>query len=106
MTTSSSGVSALSPPSRRLKFVRRRLARAPVCDNIIGDLVAFVEVPRPGVLDSAYVHEHLGSTACRLNEAEALRRIERFHCPSSRRHLLGRLLSAAGARSRVSRHNI
>jgi 3-oxoacyl-(acyl-carrier-protein) synthase len=68
--------------------------------------VAFVEVPRFGALDSAYMHEHLSSTACRLNEAEALRRIERFHCPSSRRHLIGRLLSAAGARSRVSRHNI
>jgi hypothetical protein len=54
--------------------------------------VAFVEVPHPGALVGAYVHEHLGSTACRLNEAEALRRIEPFHCPSSRRHLLGRLL--------------
>jgi hypothetical protein len=59
-----------------------------------------------GALDSAYVHEHLGSTPCRLNDAEALRRIEPFHCPSSRRHLLGRLISAAGARTRVSRHNI
>ena len=54
--------------------------------------MAFVEVPRPGALDNAYVREHLGSTACRLNEAEAFRGIEPFHCPSSRRHLLGRLL--------------
>jgi hypothetical protein len=54
--------------------------------------VAFVEVPHLGVLVGAYVHEHLGSTACRLNQAEALRRIEPFHCPSSRHHLLGRLL--------------
>jgi hypothetical protein len=89
MKTSSSGVSALSPPSRRLKFVRRRLACATVCDNIIGDLLAFAEVPYPGALGSAYVHEHIGSTACRLNEAEALRRIEPFYCPSSRRHLFG-----------------
>jgi hypothetical protein len=92
MTTSSSGVSALSPPSRRLKFVRRRLARAPICDNIIGDLLAFVEVPHPVALDSAYEHEHLGSTACRLNEAEALRRIEPFHCPVAVAVSLGRLL--------------
>jgi hypothetical protein len=62
MTTSSRGVSVHSPPSRRLEFVHRRLARAPVCDNIIGDLPAFVEVPHPAALDSADVNEHVGST--------------------------------------------
>jgi hypothetical protein len=30
------------PHSRRLKIVRRRLAGAPVGDNIVGDLLAFV----------------------------------------------------------------
>jgi hypothetical protein len=37
-----------------------------VRDNIIGDLLTFVEVTHPGALDSADVNEHVGSTVCRL----------------------------------------
>jgi len=57
--TTSSGVSALSPSHAGLSLSAGDLP-VPVCDNIIGDLLAFVEVPHPGALDSAHVNEHLG----------------------------------------------
>jgi hypothetical protein len=53
-----------------LRLSTRRLARAPVRDNLIRDLLAFVEVLHPGALAGADVNEHVGSTVCRLDEAE------------------------------------
>jgi hypothetical protein len=44
----------------RLEIVRRRLARAPVRDNIVRDLLTFVEVAHPGAPDSADVNENVG----------------------------------------------
>ena len=69
------------PHSCRLKIVRKRLAGALVRDNIVGDLLAFVEVPHPGALDGADVNEHVGPAVRRLDETEAFCSVEPFHCP-------------------------
>src|ERR1700749_591026 len=61
------------------KIVGRRLARAAVCHDLIGDLLAFTQRSKAGALDGADVHEHVVAAVVRLNEAEALGRVKPLH---------------------------
>src|SRR5215204_4295239 len=44
-----------------------------------GDLLILIQVAQSSALDSADVHEHIVAAAIRLNEAEALLRVEPLH---------------------------
>src|SRR4249919_2287341 len=57
-----------------LQVLRRRLAA--VADNFILDLLTFVERAEAGALHCRDMDEHVLSTILRLDEAEALRRVE------------------------------
>src|ERR687895_1801825 len=47
-----------------------------------GNLVALIETADASPLQSGRVHEHVVAAAVRLDEAEALGRVEEFHGPS------------------------
>src|SRR5271166_2818470 len=75
--------------SGRLQVFRRGFAGALVGDDIIGDLLPFIQAVQTGPFDRADMNEHIGAAGVRLKEPEPFRRIEPFHC--ARRH--GALLS-------------
>src|ERR1700731_4605273 len=61
------------------QIVRRRLARAAICYDLVADLLAFTQRSKAGALYGADVHEHVVATVIRLNEAEALGRVKPLH---------------------------
>ena len=65
--------------SRGAQIVGRRFARTAICHDFVGDLLAFTQRSKPGTLDSADVHEHIVAAVIRLDEAEALGRVEPLH---------------------------
>lgn len=62
------------------QIVRRRFARAPICYDLVADLLAFTQRSKSGPLDGADVNEHIVATVIRLDEAEALRRVKPLYC--------------------------
>jgi len=60
----------------RLKAVCRHLARTLVGNELIGDLLAVLEVAHASALNSRDVNENVCSAVIRLNEAEALGCVE------------------------------
>ena len=69
-----------SPISGWLQIFSRGFAGALVGDDLIGDLLPFVKVAHAGSFDRADMHEHVGAAGVGLNEPEAFRCIEPFHC--------------------------
>src|SRR6202042_3695527 len=61
------------------QIVGRRLARAAICHDFVGDLLAFTQRSKAGALYGADVHEHVIATIIRLNKAEALGRVKPLH---------------------------
>src|SRR5213594_518555 len=55
-----------------------RLAVLPLFE-LVGDLLILVEIAEAGAFHRRNVHEHVLGLVVRLNEAEALARIEPFH---------------------------
>jgi hypothetical protein len=72
------------PISDRLQIVRRGFAGALVGDDLLGDLLPFIQVTNSSPFDRADMDENIGTPRVGLNEPEAFRRIEPFHC--TRRH--------------------
>jgi hypothetical protein len=62
-----------------LKIIGRRSAAALVDDELVADLLAFSEIAEARALDGADMDENVVSAGVRLNEAEALLRIEPFN---------------------------
>src|SRR6202030_949801 len=81
--------STRSPISGWLQIFSRGFARALVGDDLIGDLLPLIKVAHAGSFDRADMDEHIGAAGVGLNEPEAFRCIEPFHCAG--RH--GALLS-------------
>ena len=72
----------------RLKLVRGHLTRAAVCNQFVGDLLAFIQALKTGPLDGGDVHESILAAVVGLDEAETLGRIEPLHSAGRhRRHL-------------------
>src|ERR1700722_20334153 len=65
-------------PSLDLEIFRRRLAA--VADNLVLDLLAFIERAEAGPLHRRDMDEHILPAALRLDEPVALGRIEPLHC--------------------------
>ncbi len=57
-----------------------RLPGALIGDDLIGDLLPFIQAAQTGPFDRADMNEHIGAAGVGLNEPEAFRRIEPFHC--------------------------
>src|SRR5271170_2069130 len=70
--------------SGRLQIVRRGFAGATVGYDLVGDLLPLMKIMQAGPFDRADVHEYIRAPSVRLNEPEALRCVEPFHC--ARRH--------------------
>ena len=68
--------SRLSDP---LQIVRRGFASALVGDDLLGDLLPFIQVTNSSPFDRADMDENIGTPRVGLNEPEAFRRIEPFH---------------------------
>jgi hypothetical protein len=66
--------------SGRLQIVRRGFAGASVGNNLVLNLLPFIQVTHARPFDRADVHEYVGAAGVRLNKSKALRRIELFHC--------------------------
>src|SRR5215510_7379653 len=47
--------------------------------NVVGELLPFMQAAHSGTLDGGNMHEHIFSAIVRLDEAEALLRIEKLH---------------------------
>ena len=68
---------------------RKRLSRSQVlggglgplaiCDRLVGDFLAFVEIAHSCAFDCADVHKHIFAAVVRLDEAEALLTVKPFH---------------------------
>src|SRR5476651_2184447 len=67
----------------RLELVSRHLAGAAVGDEFELDLLAFGQVRHTSTLDGADMDESIGTAVIRLDESEALRRVEPLHCSLS-----------------------
>ena len=63
------------------KLSAEDLPSALVGDNLVRDLLAFVQVPHACPFDCANMDENVGAAGVRLNEPRALRCIELFHAP-------------------------
>src|SRR6266576_3606628 len=61
------------------QIVGRRFARAAICHDFVGDLLAFTQRSEAGTLDSADVHEHVIAAVIRLDEAIALGCVKPLH---------------------------
>src|SRR5437879_13627404 len=61
------------------QIVGRRFARAAICHDFVGDLLAFTQRSEAGTLDSADVHEHVIAAGIRLDEAIALGCVKPLH---------------------------
>src|SRR5690348_13827838 len=70
---------ASSRGSGRLEVVVRVLAGPFVLDDLVRQLLAFIEARKPRALDSGDMHEHISPPLVGLNEAIALLAIEPFH---------------------------
>ena len=68
--------------SGSLQVAGRHLARLAVALEVVADLLAFHELAHSGALYGGDVNKRIGAAIVRLNEAEALRRIEPFNCAS------------------------
>src|SRR5262249_22200030 len=64
---------------RGAQIVGRRLARAAVRHDLVGDLLAFTQRAEPGALDGRDVHEHIVAAVIRLDEAIALGCVKPLH---------------------------
>ena len=53
------------------QIVGRRLARAAIRHDLVGDLLAFTQRSKAGALDGADVHEHVVAAVIRLDEADS-----------------------------------
>ena len=72
--------------SDRFQVVCRGLAGAPVGDDLVGDLLPFIQVPNSSPFDRADMDKHIGAAGVGLKETEAFCRVEPFHSPS--RHVV------------------
>ena len=75
-----------TPPGKSRQFsgaqiVGRRLARAAVGHDLVGDLLALAQRAEAGAFDSADVHEHIVAAVIRLDEAIALGCVKPLHGP-------------------------
>src|SRR5207244_10213676 len=61
------------------QIVGRRFARAAICHDFVGDLLAFTQRSEAGTLDSTDVHEHVIAARIRLDEAIALGCVKPLH---------------------------
>src|SRR3954465_2095356 len=61
------------------QIVGRRFARAAICHDFVGDLLAFTKRSKTGTLDSADVHEHVIAAVIRLAGALALGSVKPLH---------------------------
>src|SRR6186713_2179349 len=61
------------------QIVGRRFARAAICHDFVGDLLAFTKRSKTGTLDSTDVHEHVIAAVIRLDEAIALGCVKPLH---------------------------
>ena len=68
------------PISDRFQILRRGFAGALVGDDLIGNLLPFVQAVQTGPFDRADMDKHIGAAGVGLNEPESFRRIEPFHC--------------------------
>lgn len=71
-----------NPDSGGRELVRGRLAGALVCDQFIAETLAFGQRVHARALGGADVNEHIGPAILRLDEAEALGRIEPLNGPN------------------------
>src|SRR3984957_8921205 len=69
--------------SHGAEVFRRCLAALAVELRFERKLLAFVERAHAGALDGADMHEHVVAAVVRLNEAEALCRVEPLNCSGS-----------------------
>jgi hypothetical protein len=69
---------------RRLQIVCRGFPGALIGDDLIGDLLPFIQAAQNGQFDRADMNEHIGAAGVGLDGPEAFRRIEPSHC--ARRH--------------------
>src|SRR3978361_1035725 len=69
-----------SAGSHGAKVFRAGLATHAVDLGFVRKLLAFVERAHAGALDGADMHEHVVAAIVRLNEAEALGRVEPLNC--------------------------
>ena len=72
--------------SDRFQVVRGGLAGASVGDDLVGDLLPFIQVANSSPFDRADMDEYVGAARVGLNESEAFCRVEPFHSPS--RHVV------------------
>src|SRR4051812_37881003 len=61
------------------QVVRCRLAGTAVGDDLVGELLAFVQRAEAGALNGADVYEHVLAAVVGLDEAEALGRVKPLH---------------------------
>ena len=61
------------------QIVGRRLARAAIRHDLVGDLLAFTQRSKPGTLDGADMHEHIVAAVIRLDEAVTLGCVKPLH---------------------------
>ena len=61
------------------KLISRSLAAAPVCDDLVGDLLAIPQARETRPLDSTDVDKNIGAAGRRLNEPIALLGVEPLH---------------------------
>src|SRR5205814_10374075 len=61
------------------KIVNRRLAKATIRHDLVGDLLAFTQRSKFGTLDGADMHEHIVAAVIRLDEAVALGCVKPLH---------------------------
>src|ERR1700683_2396171 len=70
-----------------LQVARRRATGALVSDDLVGDLLPFVELAEPRALNGADVDEYVLAAVIRLDETKAFRCVEPFD--GSRSHRCG-----------------
>src|SRR5205814_8423625 len=61
------------------QIIGRRLARAAIRHDLVGDLLAFTQRSKSGTLDGADMHEHIVAAVIRLDEAVALGCVKPLH---------------------------
>jgi hypothetical protein len=64
---------------RRNEIIRRRLAGLTTGQDLVGQLLAFVELVHARAFDRADMNEHILASVIRLDEAEAFGAVEPLH---------------------------
>ena len=67
--------------SVRLQIVRRGFAGAPIGDDLVGGLLAFIPAAQAGPFDRADMDEHVDTASIGLNEPEPFVALNHFTVP-------------------------